>query len=122
MVLIEPLYEGPAFMICAIIQNQKCYTLSFLDSLAVNDQKKIVKLLQKTANDGPPKNEEKFKHLQDKLYEFKSGKVRLICFFDKNKVIITTHGFFKNSQKTPRSEIEKAEKLYKEYSEIKGDL
>lgn len=42
---------------------------------------------------------------------------RLLAFWDtrENALIITTHGFIKKSQKTPKSEIEKAERKRKEY-------
>jgi len=40
---------------------------------------------------------------------------RVFCFFDKGKLVILLNGFQKKTQKTPKSEIEKAEKLMKEY-------
>jgi len=62
-----------------------------------------------------------FKNLEntDGIYEirvittFKS--IRILCFFDKGKLIVLTNCFIKKSQKTPRKEIKKAEKLKKEY-------
>jgi len=40
---------------------------------------------------------------------------RVFCFFDKGRLVILLNGFQKKSQKTPVSEIEKAEKLMNEY-------
>jgi phage-related protein len=40
---------------------------------------------------------------------------RVFCFFDKGKLIILLNGFQKKTQKTPKSEIEKAQQLMKEY-------
>lgn len=40
---------------------------------------------------------------------------RVFCFFDKGRLVILLNGFQKKSQKTPISEIEKAEKLRNEY-------
>lgn len=37
------------------------------------------------------------------------------CCFDKGKLIVHFNGFQKKKQKTPKKEIEKAEKLMKEY-------
>jgi len=62
-----------------------------------------------------------FKNLEntDGIYEirvittFKS--IRILCFFDKGKLIVLTNCFIKKSQKTPRKEIKMAEKLKKEY-------
>ncbi len=40
---------------------------------------------------------------------------RIFCCFDKGNVVILLSGFQKKTQKTPRKEIEKAERLQKEY-------
>jgi hypothetical protein len=45
--------------------------------------------------------------------------IRLLAFWDKsdNKetLVIATHGFIKNTDKVPRSEIKRAEKLREKY-------
>jgi len=46
---------------------------------------------------------------------------RVFCFFDKGKLVILLNGFQKKTQKTPKSEIQKAEKLMKEYFNDKGE-
>ena len=62
-----------------------------------------------------------FKRIEGKkgLYEirveFKSNIYRIFCCFDKGSLIILFNGFQKKSQQTPRSEIDKADKLMKEY-------
>jgi phage-related protein len=40
---------------------------------------------------------------------------RVFCFFDSGKLVILLNGFQKKTQKTPRQEIVKAEKLMNEY-------
>jgi len=46
---------------------------------------------------------------------------RAFSFFDKGRLIIVVNGFQKKSQKTPKKEIELAEKLKKQYfNEKKG--
>ena len=40
---------------------------------------------------------------------------RVFCFFDDDKLVILLNGFQKKTQKTPKDEINKAEKLMKEY-------
>ena len=42
---------------------------------------------------------------------------RVFCFFDKGKLVILLNGFQKKTQKTPKTEIEKALTLMKEYYE-----
>jgi len=51
---------------------------------------------------------------------FKS--IRILCFFDEDKLIVLVNCFLKKDQKTPRKEIKLAEKLKKEYlNEKKGE-
>jgi phage-related protein len=58
-----------------------------------------------------------FEHISgtDGLYEIRikqgSDIFRIFCFFDEGKLIILANGFQKKSQKTPKSEIEKALKI-----------
>jgi phage-related protein len=42
--------------------------------------------------------------------------IRILCFKEKEELIILTNCFVKKSQKTPSKEIRLAEKLKKEYS------
>ncbi len=66
-----------------------------------------------------------FKHLENTegLYEIRvqvgSNIFRIFCFFDNNNLVIVGHGFQKKTQKTPANEIERAEKIKKEYYEEK---
>jgi phage-related protein len=69
---------------------------------------------------------EKFlKHLEgtDGLFEIRievgSNIYRVFCCFDKGNLVVLFNGFQKKTQKTPRQEIETAEKLKKEYFKLK---
>ncbi len=57
------------------------------------------------------------------LYEIRvelgSNIYRIFCCFDKENLIILFNAFQKKSQKTPKQEIELAEKLKREYFETK---
>jgi phage-related protein len=62
-----------------------------------------------------------FEHLTgtDGLYEIRvkqgSDIYRIFCFFDEGKLIVLANGFQKKTQKTPKSEIERALKIKNEY-------
>ena len=66
-----------------------------------------------------------FKHLEGTsgLYEIRvevgTDMYRVFSFFDKGKLIVLVNGFQKKTQKTPKSEIELAEKLKKQYFDEK---
>lgn len=71
-----------------------------------------------------------FKHITNSsgIFEIRievgSDIYRVFSFFDKGNLVILVNGFQKKSQKTPKKELELAEKLKKEYfTEIeKSDL
>ncbi|MCL6101947.1 MAG: type II toxin-antitoxin system RelE/ParE family toxin [Bacteroidetes bacterium] len=68
-----------------------------------------------------------FKHMGDTtgLFEVRvevgSDIYRVFSFFDEGQLIILLNGFQKKSQKTPRNEIELAEKLKKQYFDEKSE-
>lgn len=59
------------------------------------------------------------KFLRNDIYEVRikqgSNIYRVLCFFDKNKLVILMNGFQKKTQKTPDGEIEKAILIRKKY-------
>ncbi len=69
--------------------------------------------------------EKYLKHLTntDGLWEIRvsaeKGIYRIFCFFDEGNLIILLSGFRKKTQKTPKNEIKRAERLRKEYYENK---
>jgi hypothetical protein len=66
-----------------------------------------------------------FKKLTDEIWEFRTKynglQYRLFAFWDKTQksetLIISTHGIVKKVDKVPKAEIEKAERIRKEYFE-----
>ena len=94
--------------------------LAFIRSLPMKVQEKIAYNYKKIENGLISK--ELFKKLDDtEIWEFRtlySGNCyRLFSFWDADTetFIIATHGIVKKSQKTPKKEIEKAEKIREEY-------
>jgi phage-related protein len=65
--------------------------------------------------------EKYLKHIEGQkgLYEARitlgSNIWRVFCFFDQGKLVILLNGFQKKTQKTPKSEIDKAISLMQEY-------
>ncbi len=47
--------------------------------------------------------------------ELQSNIYRIFCCFDDRKLIVLFNGFHKKTQKTPKTELEKAKRLMKEY-------
>ena len=120
MIDVTILYSGKRYDLSAITIDGRCYVIEFIDQLERGEQAKLLSLLEYTGDYGPPRNTEKFKKLEGEIWEFKSHQVRVLCFFDKGRIIITTHGFKKKRDKTPKREIERAERMREEYLERKN--
>ncbi len=96
----------------------------FLDSVEERAREKIIYNIRKAQviND-----KTLFKKLTDETWEFRTlfnkTYYRLLAFWDKldknYTVVISTHGFIKKTDKTPKKEIEKAERLRLQYYKIK---
>jgi len=104
----------------------KNYFDDFFNSLSSKVKEKVdyVLFLMTIANRIPAKF---FEHVTgtDGLFEirieFESNIYRIFCCFDEGNLVVLFNGFQKKSQKTPRTEIEKALKIKEEYFKIKRD-
>lgn len=91
----------------------------YLATLADKAKSKIINNVRKATLVIDP---ELFKKLGDTdIWEFRTRfngmTYRLLAFWDDNQksIVIATHGFTKKTQKTPPSEIKRAEKIMNEY-------
>ena len=97
--------------------------IDFIESLETKARNKILYNLSKAHE---VQDQELFKKLDGEIWEFRTRyngvSYRLFAFWDKTRdaVVICSHGLIKKVQKTPRTEIEKAEKLRKEYFKTIG--
>ncbi len=104
----------------------KHYFLDFYRQQIEKVQKKIewtLKLIQVT----PQVPEKYFKHLEGTkgLYEIRievdSNIYRIFSFFDKGNLVVLGNAFQKKTQKTPKSEIDKALKIMELYFDEKAN-
>lgn len=97
--------------------------ITFLDALPEKVQDKIAYNISKSRYF---MDKDLFKKLNDEIWEFRTiyqgFKYRLLAFWDNNSgnLVIATHGFIKKTQKTPASEIARAEALRKLYYKMKN--
>ena len=98
----------------------KDYFINFLKNQPEKVQNKIYKVIEiiETFEHIPETYLKQIKGTKG-LYEarIRIGKNiwRVFCFFDKGRLVILLTGFQKKTQKTPKKEIKKAEKLMQEY-------
>ena len=98
----------------------KNYFEDFLKEQPTKVQDKIFKIIEAIETlERVPKNYLKqivgTKNLYEARIQLASNIWRVFCFFDNDKLVILINGFQKKTQKTPKSEIEKAKKLMAAY-------
>ena len=96
----------------------------FIKSLPVQMKAKVIGDLHLLEEYGNLAREPLSKHLEDGIFELRSkvgtNIVRILYFFEENRIIIAANGFVKKQQKTPKSEIELAKRRRKDYFSRKG--
>lgn len=108
-------YHGERFTICYAVDGKgRCPAQDFIQTLDRADQQKVLSLFKFMGDHGRIPNTEKFRLLGDGLSEFKSFQIRMPCRFEKDGLIIVSHGFVKKRDDTPRSEIERARRILDE--------
>jgi len=93
---------------------------NFIQTLSIKAVKKIFYNLRIAEQTNDP---ELFKKLDDEIWEFRTQylrkQFRILAFWDKtdkkHTLVLATHGFIKKTQKTPKSEIERAERIRNNY-------
>ena len=94
--------------------------MDFLQEINERAREKIIYNIDKASQTNDPRL---FKKLNKEIWEFRTlfnkKQYRLLAFWDKRDktetLVVSTHGFTKETQKTPKAEIERAEELRKHY-------
>lgn len=98
----------------------KDYFEEFLNAQTRKVQSKVLQILRIIEEiEIVPKNHLKHVEGTNGLFEvrviFGSNIFRVFCFFDNGNLVVLLSGFQKKTQKTPKSEIDKAVRLMNEY-------
>jgi hypothetical protein len=100
----------------------QCELLSFLNGLEgnlVNHGLRMLNLLERIAQEGPPRRVEVCHQIRGPIFQCEQGRIRILWFYDEGQMIICSHGFLKTSRKTPRNHIRRAENTYRRYFDDK---
>ncbi len=97
----------------------ECPTEEFLESLSQKTLLKVISVFNSIETE-EVLSKKFFKRLiGTKLFEIRvkwsSNIFRFPCFFEKDSIVILTHGFQKKTMKLPRRELKKALKYYEDY-------
>lgn len=94
--------------------------VEFMDSLDQKSQQKIYYNIKKAQLTNDP---ELFKKLNDNIWEFRTfynkTHFRIFAFWDKTQgqqtLVLSTHGLIKKTDRTPKTDLEKAERIREQY-------
>ncbi len=93
----------------------KSQALEYAETLAPVYKAKLQLLLEIIGDAGTIHNKTKFRNEGDKIYAFKPLPHRFLCFFFTGKKIIITNAFYKDQDKLPKSEKNRALKQKEDY-------
>ena len=99
--------------------------VEFMDRLDQKSQQKIYYNIKKAQLTNDP---ELFKKLNDNIWEFRTfynkTHFRIFAFWDKSQgqqtLVLSTHGLIKKTDRTPKTDLEKAERIREQYFEQKN--
>jgi phage-related protein len=111
-------HRGRRCCVYFVLTGSRCPAEDFFASLPSRDRDKSDLALHKLADYGPPRSEQKWRHLHAPaaLWELKpTPQVRFIGFWDSPTDFVITHGFFKRRASDTRRQIEAASRMRDEY-------
>lgn len=113
--------EGNRYTLYSIEQGTSvCDYLSGLEKTNAKEHAQIMRRLDHLANSGANGDETQFRKLGDGLYEAKARSgPRVLFFYDAGNIVICVLGLNKQSQKTPKQDLETATKRKKAYLDFK---
>jgi phage-related protein len=79
------------------------------------DKDRMLRRLEAMAEHGPQYLPEISHQIEPDIWQTEQGRVRILWFYDRDRVIVCTHGFIKRTKKTPESERALARQTLREY-------
>lgn len=114
MLSTKVIVTGRRLNVAVLIEGGGSECLEFIENLAQSTKRKIKATMKRLAEHGEIRNDEIFKSLRDKIWEFKANNARVYCFYDRNAVVCT-HGAYKTKRKRTSVEIRRAKSLRAQY-------
>lgn len=124
---LKTVRAGDWRILAVCTERDDCPLLEFLAGLEgrlARDGRRMLRLLDRISDQGPPRNTEISHQLSSRIWQLIQGQLRVLWFYDEGKLMICSHGFLKKRRRTPRGEIERAQETQRLYAEAKasGDV
>src|SRR4030066_2271851 len=109
-------------VLAACTERGECELLSFLNEMEGPIGRAAIRMasiLERTAKEGPSRRTEISHQIEDEIYEFIQGRLRVLWFYDEGSLVVCSHGFVKKTRKTPRPELRRAKDTRRRYFDDK---
>jgi len=101
-------------------RKERCFVVELLNKLQTKVRAKVVKWMDKLENEGPNLPRPYTDIVRGKIRElrvsFGSNEYCFLYFFFGKRIVIT-HGFLKKADRIPKRDIERAERIMKDFLE-----
>jgi len=117
MFTLKEIYKGAKKTMVALVEDGYSPAIEYLESLDEISKKKMKARLNRMANMGMIHSTELFRHEGNGIYAFKVHhpcSARIFCFFDRNNVVVCTHGANKPGRRL-KTEVKKARDKREQY-------
>jgi phage-related protein len=104
--------DGEWRVLAVCTERGDCDLLDFLEGLdgkLVKDGDRLLRLLQRIADEGIPRNTEISHKLDGDVWELIQGDLRLLYFRDRGRVVVCSHALVKRGRKVPRGDVDQAQ-------------
>ncbi|SOD92541.1 type II toxin-antitoxin system RelE/ParE family toxin [Caenispirillum bisanense] len=103
--------NGPWRIWALADEDGTCPLEEFVSGLPKSERRKVLAMLDHVAEGGTRALPSDRCHQIDdehQIYQFTAGQVRILWFYDRDKIILCSHAFLKRTNKTPKRERERA--------------
>ncbi|HEX4964462.1 MAG TPA: type II toxin-antitoxin system RelE/ParE family toxin [Thermoanaerobaculia bacterium] len=103
-----------------------CPLLEFLadttSSHLAKTKRQMLRRLEMIAQTGVVRVTEISHQIAEDIWQIEKGDIRILYFYDKGRVILLSHGFVKETQKTRPAEIQRAQEALRRYRAERHEL
>src|SRR4030065_1760728 len=96
--IVRTVCSGLYQVLAACTDRGGCELLSLLNDLEGpigKDAARMANLLERTAKEGPSRRTEVSHQIEDEIYEFIQGRLRVLWFYDEGNLVDCSHGVVK---------------------------
>ena len=117
---LRVVYRGLWTLYAVCTDRGDCPLLEFLtqddpSSHVARTKRQMLRRLEAVAQKGILQTTEISHQISEGIWQIEKGDLRILYFYDRDRVIVLSHGFVKKTRTTPESEVERAREIFRRY-------